>query len=100
MGLVELVESLDNDDSDFLKKQFPGKSEYLNIKTLYPYELFESIDDHQKPVKKLEEKDFFSKLKDVCPIDKINRKNKQTLKKFNIKMEKNALKFTWEMMRF
>ena len=83
-----------------MKKQFPDKSEYLNKKTTYPYELFKSNDDHQKPVKKLEEKDFFSKLKDVCPIDKINRKNKQTLKKFNIKTEKNALNFTWEMMRF
>ena len=61
MGLVELVASLDNDDSDFLKKQFPDKSEYLNKKITYPYELLKSIDDHQKRVENLEEKDFFSK---------------------------------------
>ena len=56
MGLVELVESSDKDDSDYLKKQFPDKSEYLNEKITYPYELFKSIDDHQKPVKNLEKK--------------------------------------------
>ena len=43
MGLAEWVKSLDNDDSDVLKKQFPDKSEYLNKKLAYPYELFKVL---------------------------------------------------------
>ena len=49
---------------------------------------------------KKEKEDFFSKLKDVCPIDEQKERKKQFLKKFNITMEKNALNFTLGMMLF
>ena len=43
-----------------LKTEFPDKWKYLNKKTAYPYEYFNSIDDYQKPVNNLNEKKISS----------------------------------------
>ena len=69
-GLDSLVKTLDVDDFKILKREFPDKRQYLNKKLAYPYEYFNSIDDYKKPVHNLENKDFFSKLKNKCPDDK------------------------------
>ena len=47
----------------FQKKEFPDKWQFLNKKSAYPYEYFNSIDDYKKPVYNLKKEDFFSKLK-------------------------------------
>ena len=36
--------------SNFLKKKFPDKWQYLSQKLAYPYQYFKSIDDYQRPV--------------------------------------------------
>ena len=41
------------DDLKILKTEFPDKWKYLTKKLAYPYEYFNSIDDHQKPVDNL-----------------------------------------------
>ena len=61
--LDKLGKTLDNDDFVILKKEFPDKWQYLNKKLAYPYEYFNSYDEHKKPCKKLRKEDFFSKLK-------------------------------------
>ena len=84
-GLDSLVKSLHEDDFKILKKEFPDKWQYLNKKLAYPYEYFNSIDDYKKPVHNLENKDFFSKLKNKCPDDKEIDRTREIIKKFNIK---------------
>ena len=84
-GLDSLVKNLDEDDFKILKKEFPDKWQYLNKKLAYPYEYFNSIDDYKKPVHNLENKDFFSKLKNKCPDDKEIDRTREIIKKFNIK---------------
>ena len=84
-GLDSLVRNLDEDDFKILKKEFPDKWQYLNKKLAYPYEYFNSIDDYKKPVHNLENKDFFSKLKNKCPDDKEIDRTREIIKKFNIK---------------
>ena len=84
-GLDSLVKNLDEDDFKILKKEFPDKRQYLNKKLAYPYEYFNSIDDYKKPVHNLENKDFFSKLKNKCPDDKEIDRTREIIKKFNIK---------------
>ena len=85
IGLDSLVKNLDEDDFKILKKEFPDKWQYLNKKLAYPYEYFNSIDDYKKPVHNLENKDFFSKLKNKCPDDKKIDRTREIIKKFNIK---------------
>ena len=84
-SLDSLVKNLDEDDFKILKKEFPDKWQYLNKKLAYPYEYFNSIDDYKKPVHNLENKDFFSKLKNKCPDDKKIDRTREIIKKFNIK---------------
>ena len=84
-GLDSLLKNLDEDDFKILKKEFPDKWQYLNKKLAYPYEYFNSIDDYKKPVHNLENKDFFSKLKNKCPDDKKIDRTREIIKKFNIK---------------
>ena len=84
-GLDSLVKNLDEDDFRILKKEFPDKWKYLNKKLAYPYEYFNSIDDYKKLVHNLENKDFFSKLKNKCPDDKEIDRTREIIKKFNIK---------------
>ena len=84
-GLDSLVKNLDEDIFEILKKKFPDKWQYLNKKLAYPYEYFNSIDDYKKPFHNLENKDFFSKLKNKCPDDKEIDRTREIIKKFNIK---------------
>ena len=84
-GLDSLVKNLDEDDFKILKEGFPDKWQYLNKKLAYPYEYFNGIDDYKKPVHNLENKDFFSKLKNKCPDDKEIDRTREIIKKFNIK---------------
>ena len=84
-SLDKLVKNLDEDDFEILKKEFPDKWQYLNKKLAYPYEYFNSIEDYDKPVDKLENKDFFSKLKNKCPDDKEIDRTREIIKLYNIK---------------
>ena len=68
-----------------LKTEFPDKWRYLTKKLAYPYEYFNSIEDYDKPVDNLENKDFFSKLKNKCPDDSEIDRTREIIKKFNIK---------------
>ena len=72
-------------DLKLLKTEFPDKWRYLTKKLAYPYEYFNSIEDYNKPVDKLENKDFFSKLKNKCPDDKEINRTREIIKKFDIK---------------
>ena len=84
-GLDSLVKNLDEDDFKILKKEFTEKWLYLNKKLAYPYEYFNSINDYKKPVHNLENKGFFSKLKNKCPDDKEIDRTREIIRKFNIK---------------
>ena len=85
----ELEEALLNymgeHDLKILKTEFPDKWNFLTKKLAYPYEYFNSIDDYQKPVENLENKNFFSKLKNKCPDDIEIDRTREIIKKFNIK---------------
>ena len=85
----ELEEALLNyigaHDLKILKKVFPDKWKYLTKKLAYPYENFNRIEDYKKTVDKLENKDFFSKLKNICPDDREIDRTREIIKKFNIK---------------
>ena len=84
-SLDKLVKNLDGHDFKILKKVFPDKWQYLNKKLAYPYEYFNSIEDHQKPIDNLKKEDFFSKLKNDYPDDEEIERTKQIFKLFNIK---------------
>ena len=84
-SLDKLVKSLDTDDFNILKKNFPDKWQYLIKKLAYPYQYFNSIDDYQKPVENLKKEDFFSKLKNKCHDDDEIERTKQFIKLFDIK---------------
>ena len=84
-SLDKLVKNLDEDDFKILKKEFPDKWQYLNKKLAYPYQYFNSINDHQKPVDNLKKEDFFSKLKNECPDDEEIDRTKEISKVFEIK---------------
>ena len=71
-------------DLKILKKEFPDKWKYLTRKLVYPYEIFNGIEDYQKPVNNLK-KDFFCKLKNECPKDEEIARTMNIFKKFNIK---------------
>ena len=79
-SLGELVKTLDNDDFEILKDQFPDKWENLNKNLANPYEEFNSIDGYQKSVDILEKEDFFSKLKIKYPDDKKIERTKEIIK--------------------
>ena len=72
-------------DLKLLKTEIPDKWRYLTKKLAYPYEYFNSIEDYNKPVDNLENKDFFSKLKNKCPDDIEIDRTREIIKKFNIK---------------
>ena len=69
----------------FLKTEFPDKWKDINRKLVFPYEYFSSIDDYHKPVDNLKKEDFFSKLKNECPIDEEIERTKQIITFFDIK---------------
>ena len=72
-------------DLKLLKTEFPDKWRYLTKKLAYPYEYFSSSEDYDKPVDNLENKDFFSNLKNKCPDDSEIDRTREIIKKFNIK---------------
>ena len=72
-------------DLKILKTEFPDKWRYLTKKLAYPYEYFNSSEDYNKPVNNLENKDFFSKLKNKCSDDTEVDRTREIFKKFNIK---------------
>ena len=79
-----LLEYLGENDLKILKTGFPDKWKYLTKKLAYPYEFFKSVEDYQKPVDNLKKEHFFSKLKNKCPDEEIER-TKEIIKIFNIK---------------
>ena len=89
-GLDSLVKNLDEDDFKILKKEFPDKWQYLNKKLSYPYEYFNSINDYKKLAHNLKKEDFFSKLKNKCPDEEIQR-TKEIIEIFNIKDGKELI---------
>ena len=84
-SLDKLVENLDEDGFNFLKKEFPDKWQNLNKKIAYTYQYFISIDDNEKPVTTLEKDDFFSKLKNKCHEDDEMERTKEIIELFDIK---------------
>ena len=85
--IIELEEAfldyMGENDLEILKTEFPDKWRYLTKKLAYPYEYFNSIEDYNKPVNNLENKDFFSKLKNKCPDDTEIDRTREIIKKFN-----------------
>ena len=86
--LDSLVKNLNEGDFKILKKEFPDKWLYLNIKLAYPYEYFNSIGDYKKSVHILRKEDFFSKLKNEYPDDGEIQRTKEIIEIFNIKKGK------------
>ena len=80
-----LLNYMGENDLKILKTRFPDKWKYLTNKLAYPYETFNSIDDYKKPVDNLKKEDFFSKLKNKCPVDDQIERTKEIIEKFNIK---------------
>ena len=80
-----LLDYMGENDLKILKTGFPDKWKYLTKTLAYPYEFFNSIEDYNKPVDKLENKDFFSKLKNKCPDDKEIDRTREIIKRFKIK---------------
>ena len=72
-------------DLKILKTEIPDKWRYLTKKLACPYEYFNSIEDYNRPVNNLENKKFFSKLKNKCPDDKKIDRTREIIKKFDIK---------------
>ena len=72
-------------DLKILKPEVPDKWKNLTKKLDYPYEIFNSIDDCQKPVNNLKKEYFFSKLINKCPDDEEKKRTKKLIELFNIK---------------
>ena len=87
--IIELEEAfldyIGENDLKLLKTEFPDKWRYLTKKLAYPYEYFNIIEDYDNPVDNLENKDFFSKLKNKYPDDSEIERTREIIKKFNIK---------------
>ena len=79
------LDYIGENDLKILKTEFPDKWRYLTKKLAYPYEYFNTIEDYNKPVDNLENKDFFSKLKNKCPDDNKIDRTREINKKFKIK---------------
>ena len=79
-----LPDYMGENDLKILKTEVPDKWKYLAKKLAYPYELFNSIDDYQKPVTDLKKEDFFSKLKTECHKDEEIARTLDIFKNFNI----------------
>ena len=77
-------------DLRIFKKEFPDKWKYLTKKLAYPYEYFNSIEDYNKPVDNLKNKNFFSNIKKInVPMIKKLIEQEELLKNSILKMEKN-----------
>ena len=80
-----LLDYMGENDPKILKTGFPDKWKYLNKKLVYPYEYFNSTENYQKPVDNLKKENFFSRLKNKCPVDEEIQRTMDIIKKFNIK---------------
>ena len=80
-----LIDYMGENDLKILKTVFPDKWMYLTKKLAYPYEYFDSIEDYKKPVDNLENKNFFSKLKNNYPDDEEIQRTMDIIKRLNIK---------------
>ena len=80
-----LLDYKGENDLKILKTGFPDKWKYLTKKLAYPHEYFNSIEDYKKPVDNLENKKFFSQLKNKCPDDEKIQRTMDMIKGFNIK---------------
>ena len=80
-----LLEYMGENDLKILKKEFPDNWKYLSKKLAYPYEYFNSIENYNKPVDNLENKDFFGKLKNKCPDHSEIDRTREIIKTINIK---------------
>ena len=80
-----LLDHMGENDLKILKTGFPDMWKYLTKKLAYPYEVFNCIEDYQKPVDNLKKEDFFSKLKNKCPDDEEIQRTMDNIKRFNIK---------------
>ena len=85
----ELEEALLNyigeNDLKLLKTENPVLWKKLTGKLAYTYEYFNSVDDYNKPVDKLQKEDFFSKLTNDYPSHREIERTKVIIKKFDIK---------------
>ena len=80
-----LLNYMGENDLKILKTAYTDNWKYLTKKLAYPYEFFNSIEDYQKPVEKLQKEDFFSKLKNGYTDDEEIERTKEFSKLFNIK---------------
>ena len=88
-----LLTHMGEHDLKVLKTEFPDKWKYLNKNLAYPYEYFNSIEDYKKSVDELENKNFFSKIKNKCPDDKECDRTREIFKKFKIKNGEELTEF-------
>ena len=79
-----LLDYMGENDLKILKTEFPDKWKYLTKKLAYPYEYFNSINNHQKTVDNLEKENFFRKFKNGYPDDEEIERRKEIIKLFNL----------------
>ena len=91
LGEIEKVEeallsSLGDNDLKISKPEFADSNwKYLIEKKAYPFEIFNVIDDSQKPVDILKKEDFFSNIKNEYPSDEGIERTKEKIKLFDVK---------------
>ena len=78
-----LLNHMGENDLEILKEFPDNRWKYLNKKSPYPYEYFNSFADYQKAVDNLKKEDFFSKLKNKCPDDIEIERTKEFFIEFN-----------------
>ena len=78
-----LMSSIGENDPKTLKTELLDKKwEFLTKTLACPHESFNSLDDYQKPVDNLKKEDFFSKIKNDCPIDGEKERKKEIINLF------------------
>ena len=96
-------------DRKKLKTVFPEKQIFSGKKLAYSYDYFNIIDVYQKPVSNFKKEDFFSKLKNACPIDEDIERTKEIFELFNMKngaylthlhLKTDVMLLTWVLGKF
>ena len=82
---MNLVKTLNENDFNILKKEFPINWQLLNKKLAYPYEYFKNLEDYSKDISTLTKQDYFSKLKNDYPDDEEIERTNKIIQTFNIK---------------
>ena len=80
-------------DPKILKSEIVVKWKYLSKKLAYLFEFIKCIDDFQKLVKNFEKEDFFSNLKNACPIDEEIEASEEITRTNSIKKHRRINKF-------